>query len=703
MNLTKYRYQKSWIFSTGIKFQFEDEYRYQNFLYSPSRTVVWIQIPGLPPEHYQKDILHCICNEIGRFVCIDGNTQQAKQGKFVRIAVSVDLCKPLLSQIEAVGLWFHIRYEDLPNVCFSCGRVGHIVASCPHRPSVRDTMGTGGGPLCSESHDVESPKSVPAVEQRLFGTGKELAESMVAGDEGACFGNWMIVRKRRRNPRQYQQRAVTEAMMDAAVKADIPLQPNPFDLGTAVTELTKEKGVALAGSLEGDQFTFNAPEILKDGHKVGREESTRPAGGFLVGLEPKKMLKRRTGGSSFSMKPNLKEKSPSCGEVVGLAEQSAVAGANPFRQLEELVSLADSSGVPVSKDLEMADVVPSDKSEDGQNLCQAGLVLVGDMRRPGSEECGSEGANNTLFRSAFKDLVRDQQVHLAIVVEPRISGLVANNVIRSLGLKGSYKEDARGFSGGIWLLWRDDIVQVQVLFSHLQFVHVRVSRPGSGPVVLTAVYGSTSDGLRAQLWQNHLRLSSSIVEPWAVLRDFNVLAYGHEKRGGGQPLASKCAHFWDWMGNCGLLDLGYKGPDFTWFRGDVAERLDLVLCNNAWRIRFPEGAVFHLPRRKSDHRPILLQESSMLAPPLASRPFCFQAAWMTHPQFVEFVRGSWGQHAQLCDSITSFTQAVRLAGLKRANSRSFHPWHHRLEAKLRLEFERILVREELLWMQKSRC
>ncbi|KAJ4849136.1 hypothetical protein Tsubulata_021587 [Turnera subulata] len=112
----------------------------------------------------QKDILHCIGNEIRHFVRIDGNTQQAERGKFVRIAVSVDLSKPLLSQIEVEGLWFHIRYEDIPNACFSCGRVGHVVASCPHRPSVRDTMGTGGGPSCSESYDVESPESVPAVE-----------------------------------------------------------------------------------------------------------------------------------------------------------------------------------------------------------------------------------------------------------------------------------------------------------------------------------------------------------------------------------------------------------------------------------------------------------------------------------------------------------------------------------------------------------
>lgn len=42
--------------------------------------------------------------------------------------------------------------------------------------------------------------------------------------------------------------------------------------------------------------------------------------------------------------------------------------------------------------------------------------------------------------------------------------------------------------------------------------------------------------------------------------------------------------FWDTVSYCGLMDLGYNGPNFTWSNGrrgadNILERLDRALAN----------------------------------------------------------------------------------------------------------------------------
>ncbi|CAN1818831.1 hypothetical protein LINPERHAP1_LOCUS28511 [Linum perenne] len=124
--------------------------------------VVWIRFPHLPIQLYHKQILSSLGNLIGRTVRMDHNTQTAERGKFARIAVEIDLNEPLVTGVELDGAWQRVEYENLPELCFSCGKVGHEKGSCPsllqlpapplsksHRPSSpparRLTMATGLG------------------------------------------------------------------------------------------------------------------------------------------------------------------------------------------------------------------------------------------------------------------------------------------------------------------------------------------------------------------------------------------------------------------------------------------------------------------------------------------------------------------------------------------------------------------------------
>ena len=85
--------------------------------------------------------------------------------------------------------------------------------------------------------------------------------------------------------------------------------------------------------------------------------------------------------------------------------------------------------------------------------------------------------------------------------------------------------------------------------------------------------------------------------------------------------------------------------------------MDRALCNDQWRLLYPEATVHHLPRTCSDHSPLLLQLHWSVPPP-NKRPFCFQAAWLTHEEFPEVIQGAWSSHSH---SIVEAIQAVEMA------------------------------------------
>lgn len=56
------------------------------------------------------------------------------------------------------------------------------------------------------------------------------------------------------------------------------------------------------------------------------------------------------------------------------------------------------------------------------------------------------------FAALMKDSSRIYNQDFITVLEPRISGLSANKVIKKIGYPNHTKVDAEGFSGGIWCL-----------------------------------------------------------------------------------------------------------------------------------------------------------------------------------------------------------------------------------------------------------
>lgn len=129
-----------------------------------------------------------------------------------------------------------------------------------------------------------------------------------------------------------------------------------------------------------------------------------------------------------------------------------------------------------------------------------------------------------------------------------------------------------------------------------------------------------------------------------LIGDFNEILLPSEVRGGNFYI-NRAQKFGDMMDSCNLLDLGFKGPTHTSHRcvnglKKISKRLDRVLVDYDWRTQFPEASCIHLHRQYSDHNPLHVK-LHIVSQFRGSHPFRFEAAWASHPQFLDIVKKAW--------------------------------------------------------------
>lgn len=99
--------------------------------FSIKHIMGWVRLPRLPAHYYHKSVIRQIGSAFGEVIRIDYNTESGDRGKFTRLAVNLDLTKPLVSKVQVDGQVIYAEYEGLPLICFHCGRYGHLKEGCP--------------------------------------------------------------------------------------------------------------------------------------------------------------------------------------------------------------------------------------------------------------------------------------------------------------------------------------------------------------------------------------------------------------------------------------------------------------------------------------------------------------------------------------------------------------------------------------------
>lgn len=112
------------------------------------------------------------------------------------------------------------------------------------------------------------------------------------------------------------------------------------------------------------------------------------------------------------------------------------------------------------------------------------------------------GAGNQNFSRNLHDLLHVRKPQILAILEPRISGRVAEKVCIKIGWENWYRVEADCFSGGLWIFWRTGLGDVKIIHEHHQFIHLSVSSSFIPMWFLTVVYASPNSSQRQILWRD---------------------------------------------------------------------------------------------------------------------------------------------------------------------------------------------------------
>lgn len=106
-----------------------------------------------------------------------------------------------------------------------------------------------------------------------------------------------------------------------------------------------------------------------------------------------------------------------------------------------------------------------------------------------------------------------------------------DSVRRRLTFQYMFCVEARGLSGGLGLIWNDE-VHVQIFKASQNFIHTSITiKETSKFFDCTYVYGNPNFQQRRGLWSKLIRLQEDKEVPWCCMGDFNDFLSQVEKEG----------------------------------------------------------------------------------------------------------------------------------------------------------------------------
>ncbi|XP_042950096.1 uncharacterized protein LOC122282211 [Carya illinoinensis] len=216
-------------------------------------------------------------------------------------------------------------------------------------------------------------------------------------------------------------------------------------------------------------------------------------------------------------------------------------------------------------------------------------------------------------------------------------------IVNSLGFHHFVAATASGKKGGLLLLWRPGVDIEPVNVNSNAISALVYSDPPNHPWLVSFVYAPAQWKQKASFW-NHLNsIHNSFTGPWLCIGDFNDLQNQPDKSGGRPVTSSSIGGLQNLMDSCGLIDIGFSGPSFTWSnnrtgRALIRERIDRGIANAQWRLLFPEATIQHISSAASDHNPLLLNTTKIMKKPSS---FKFEEFWIREPLSNIIIEEAW--------------------------------------------------------------
>ncbi len=123
-----------------------------------------------------------------------------------------------------------------------------------------------------------------------------------------------------------------------------------------------------------------------------------------------------------------------------------------------------------------------------------------------------------MFRKVLLDILNINSPEILILTENKLGGSRAAKLARSFPFDGFLCMNTIGFAGGIWILWKIDVVDVEHLCSIEHEINVLVKVRGSNSLwLLFVIYSSPCRSERGTLWDNLKVIAGLHNLPWVML------------------------------------------------------------------------------------------------------------------------------------------------------------------------------------------
>lgn len=178
-------------------------------------------------------------------------------------------------------------------------------------------------------------------------------------------------------------------------------------------------------------------------------------------------------------------------------------------------------------------------------------------------------------------------------------------------------------------------------------------------VLLGFVHAASSYLQRRSLWESILLLPDM---PVCLIGDFNSVLGAHERHNMETNNGIASREFREFIDAGGFLDVDMSGPSFTWAlwrqrQAFIASRIDRILVKEAFLDIWASVMGLVLTRIGSDHHPLFLTCNKVR---LAGAPiFRFQKMWVSHSDYLPFVKQSWVEFVTEPDPISLFSSKLR--------------------------------------------
>ncbi|KAJ1418141.1 Zinc knuckle CX2CX4HX4C [Sesbania bispinosa] len=275
----------------------------------------------------------------------------------------------------------------------------------------------------------------------------------------------------------------------------------------------------------------------------------------------------------------------------------------------------------------------------------------------------------------------------------------------------------------------EDNIMVDILTTSTHHIDAKVSLDnGESSWRCTGIYGYLEVQNKKLTWEVLKRIHRDVGEvPWLCFGDMNQVMSNDEKRGGNLIPESMLRGFGECVQLCGLIDLGYVGPKFTWDNRQKEElnikaRLDRFFACSRWQDMFPSSVVYHLGHYPSDHCPILLDTNNRpggrRGKPNVLR---FEKIWVDDIECEQVLLEGWSKGgSELHSKMTSCLQVLESWGsrkfgdipkrirksqkkLEHLMTVSHEPGKVEAIREEERNLEALLSQEEKWWAQRSRA